>query len=154
MNTLYLTAVWDLCADASGNIAMAADPYSLAQDAASAIKTFAGEVFYDTTQGIPYWTQVLGQMPPLSLVRAQMIDAAETVPEVASAAVYFTGMTGRWLAGQVQVTGPDGTVTAVGIGDTGITTYTGPTYTGPTNVVGGTLDASLPSDSALFAAMT
>jgi hypothetical protein len=34
--------------DAEGNIAVASEPYSLAQDAASAIKTFAGEVFWDT----------------------------------------------------------------------------------------------------------
>lgn len=104
MNTLYLdTSVWDLAVDASGNIAMATEPYALAQDAASAIRTFAGEVYYDTAQGVPYWVQTLGQTPPLALVKAQMIDAALTVPGVASAVVYFSGFTGRALSGQIQV---------------------------------------------------
>jgi hypothetical protein len=47
MNTLFLNpGPWDLTLDASGNIALAAEPYSLAQDAASAIeaKDFAAVV--------------------------------------------------------------------------------------------------------------
>ncbi len=43
-STLLLDQVtWDLAVDTSGNIAVASDPYSQAQDAASSIKTFAGE---------------------------------------------------------------------------------------------------------------
>ncbi len=65
MNTLLLDQVtWDLAVDTSGNIAVAADPYSQAQDAASSIKTFAGEVYYDTTRGIPYFTQILENRRP------------------------------------------------------------------------------------------
>jgi hypothetical protein len=44
VNTLLLdVSSWDLCLDAAGNIAMASNPYSIAQDAASAIRTFAGD---------------------------------------------------------------------------------------------------------------
>ena len=52
--TLLLTPqTWDLTVDASNNIAVAAEPYALAQDAASAIRLFQGEDYYDTTRGIP-----------------------------------------------------------------------------------------------------
>ena len=113
MNTLFLSPdVWDLTVDALGNIAMASDPYSLAQDAASTIRTFAGEVYFDTTQGLPYWTQILGYRPPLALIKSQMIKAATSVPEVTGAVVFFTGLVGRNLTGQVQVTTVDGGVVA------------------------------------------
>lgn len=115
MNTLYLTPSWDLTSDAFGNIALATEPYALAQDAASAIRTFQGEVYYDTTQGVPYWAQILGQAPPLALVRSKMIDAALTVPGVTAAAVFFSSFSGRALAGQVQVTSATtGQTTAAG----------------------------------------
>ena len=41
MNTLLLDLTnWDLLVDASGNIAVASDPYSVAQDVASAVRVF------------------------------------------------------------------------------------------------------------------
>lgn len=110
MNTLLLSpGSWDLLLDSSGNIALATEPYSLAQDAASAIRTLQGEVYYDTTQGIPYMTEVFNGLPPLELYRAQCVAAALTVPDVSAAQVFFTGIDEtRTLSGQVQVTGPSG----------------------------------------------
>ena len=65
MKTLLLDrTAWDLCLDSNGNIALASEPYSLAQDVASAVRLFLGECYYDTTKGIPYWTEVLGMLPP------------------------------------------------------------------------------------------
>ena len=114
MDTLLLdTQRWDLVADLSGNIAVASDPYSMAQDAASAIKTFAGEVYYDTTLGVPY-QQLLGKVPPLALVKSQLVAAAETVPGVTSAEVFVSGMTDRTLNGQVQIKDSTGAVTPAG----------------------------------------
>jgi hypothetical protein len=112
MDTLYLTPAWDLCLDASGNIAMATGPYSLAQDAASACRTFVGECWYDTTIGVPYWQEILGHFPTLTLVKAQLVAAAMTVPGVESAQVFISGVVGRQLQGQVQVTDADGNTTA------------------------------------------
>ena len=43
---------WDLVVDAAGNIAVASPPYALAQDAASSIKLFSGECYYDTSIGV------------------------------------------------------------------------------------------------------
>lgn len=104
-STLLLDqSTWDLVRDANGNIALASEPYSLAQDAASAIKTFLGECYWDTMVGIPWLTQILGQRPSLALVKAQLVAAAETVPDVASAVVFLASANGRLITGQVQVT--------------------------------------------------
>ena len=94
---------WDLVVDALGNIAVASDPYSLAQDAASAIKLFQGELWFDTTQGVPYWATILGKSPPLELMKAKFVAAAMTVPGVVSAKVFIASVRNRTVSGQVQV---------------------------------------------------
>lgn len=115
MDTLLLsTDGWDLLLDAAGDIAVAATPYAVAQDAASAIKLFAGELYYDTSLGIPYFEQVLGLAPPLELVRAEFVAAALRVPEATAARCFLTGIQGRTLSGQVQVTTATGAVAVAG----------------------------------------
>ena len=94
---------WDLTVDSNGNIAVAAPPYAVAQDVASAIRTFAGEVYYDTTQGIPYWVQILGKLPPASLIVEMMNTVALTVPGVSSAQTVITGYTDREVTGNVYI---------------------------------------------------
>jgi hypothetical protein len=109
MRTLLLDqTTWDLVIDASGDIAVASDPYSVAQDAASAMRTFLGEVYYDTTQGVPYWQQILGQGPPLSLVKAKLVAAALTVPDTAAARCVISSFESRVVSGQVQITTSSG----------------------------------------------
>ena len=103
---------WDLCLDSLGNIALASNPYSIAQDAASAIKLFEGELWYDTTKGVPHFSQILGHYPALSLVKKLFDAAAFTVPEVAGAETILTGFDDRTLSGQVHVTDSSGTVIA------------------------------------------
>jgi len=112
-STLLLdTATWDLAVDTAGNIAVASEPYALAQDAASAIRTFAGEVFYNTSIGIPYFSQILGYAPPISLMKAYFNEAALTVPGVATSQCFITSWDNRVVTGQVQITAEDGTVSA------------------------------------------
>lgn len=114
MNTLLLDRVaWDLVLDAAGNMAMASNPYAVAQDVASAIKLFRGELFYDTAKGIPYWTEVLGQLPPLALVREWLRAAALTVPDVANAVPTITAFENRRLSGYVEVTLINGTTSTI-----------------------------------------
>lgn len=98
------TLSWDLVLDADGNLAVASEPYSLAQDAASAIRTFLGECFWDTTVGVPWLQQVLAMQPSLPLLKGQLVAAAMTVPDVASAVVFLSSFNGRMVTGQVQVT--------------------------------------------------
>lgn len=110
--TLYLDPTsWDLMLDSYGNWAQAAPPYQLAQDAASAIRTFLGECYYDTTLGVDYWGKVLGQPFSLALLKQLFTDAAMTVPGIASALVFITAYTDRDVSGQVQVTDASGTTT-------------------------------------------
>ena len=110
--TLYLdAATWDLALDATGSIAMADVPYAMAQDAASAIRTFIGECWYDTTVGVTYWADILGHSPPIELMRQKFIDAAMTVPGVVAAQVFLTSI-GRAVTGQVQVTDTAGVISA------------------------------------------
>jgi len=105
MNTLLLDqTLWDLTKDAAGNIAMATNPYAVAQDVASACRLFLGELWYDTTQGVPYFENVLGRQIPLALLRSYLETAAKTVPEVEQVRVFITGFVDRRVTGQVQVT--------------------------------------------------
>ena len=92
-NTLLLDRTkWDLVIDSAGNIAMAKPAYALSQDVASAIKLFLGELYYDTTKGIPYWENVLGKLPPPSLIIGYIEKAALTVPGVVTALIVLTGL--------------------------------------------------------------
>ena len=109
MKTLLLDrTAWDLMLDASGNIACASDPYQVAQDVASALRTFRGECWFDTTLGIPYWQAVLGQLPPASFIRSELVNAALTVPNAATANVTQLVLNGRQLAGDIDVTDSSG----------------------------------------------
>ena len=104
-STLLLdTVAWDLVLDVNGNIALATEPYSLAQDAASYIQTFQGELYYDTTVGIPYFGQVLGRAPALSVLKTLFVNQAELVPDVGTAQCFISAFTNRKISGQVQIT--------------------------------------------------
>ena len=114
-STLLLSrAQWDLCLDSSGNIALAAPPYSLSQDVASAVRLFLGELYYNTKKGIPYWSQVFGHAIPSALLKQLIVNAALTVPGVVTAQVIITAFSGRSVSGQIQYTDASGEVSSVG----------------------------------------
>ena len=104
MNTLLLDrSTWDLCLTASGDIAVASDPYSISQDVCSAVRTFLGECWYDTALGVPYFAQILGRFPPLAVVKNLLANAASTVPGCFSPVVVVQSLSqSRVLTGQVQ----------------------------------------------------
>ena len=92
MHTLYLNPkTWDLMLDDRGNIAYAKDPYSKAQDVASAARLFKGELFYDEAKGIPYFDETLGKKQSLALYRYRLEQATLTVPGVISSSVTISG---------------------------------------------------------------
>lgn len=93
---------WDLCVDAAGNIAVATAPYSLAQDVATACRLFLGELWYDDTKGIPYFDQILGQLPTEATLKQYLTNAALGVPGVASADVVIGSFDNRTITGQIQ----------------------------------------------------
>lgn len=113
-NTLLLDqSAWDLIIDSAGNIAMATPPYALAQDVASAVRLFLGELWYNTPKGIPYFEDVLGQLPPATLLTGYMEKAALTVPGVVSAQVIIEAFDSREITGQVQFIDETGAANAV-----------------------------------------
>ena len=82
---------------------MASNPYSIAQDVASAVKLFAGELYYNTNKGIPYFDQILGQSHPEAVMKAQSEKAALTVPEVVKAQCTALYNAGRGMTGVIEV---------------------------------------------------
>lgn len=96
-------ATWDFVLGPDGNPLVLTGAAALAQDAASAIRTFLGEYYFDTTVGVPYLTQIFGQNPSLALLKQQLVDAALTVPGVAAAQVFISSFANRSISGQVQV---------------------------------------------------
>ena len=94
---------WDLVLDAQGNIAVAQEPYAIAQDVANAVRLFVGELWYDKNKGVPYWGAILGKRPPLAFVKAQIVKAALTVPRVEQARCIIAAFAGRTVRGQIQV---------------------------------------------------
>lgn len=112
MRTMLLDQrAWDLVLDAKQNIAIANDPYSQAQDAASAIRTFKGNCYYNTAIGTPFGT-ILGKSPSLALLKTSFEDQAKLVPGVVKAKCFISGVVNRTLTGQVQVTTDTGQTSA------------------------------------------
>jgi len=103
MKSLLLDrTAWDLVLDSSGNIAVCTEPYAIAQDVACACRLFLGECWYDTTLGVPYFEKILGQRPSLAIVRAELENAAMTVPGVVSAKAIITSNNNRVLTGIIE----------------------------------------------------
>lgn len=116
LSTLLLDqSAWDLVLDSMGNIALAAPPYALAQDVASAQRTFLAELWYDITQGIPYFQQILGRLPPTSIITQLMSNEAKLrVPGVVTAQTVISAFTADGeVDGQTQFTDSTGETTVV-----------------------------------------
>lgn len=118
MNTLLLDLTnWDLCIDANGNIAVAAAPYAIAQDVASAQRTFLGEVYYNSLLGVPYFqAPILGGDPPASLLAEFEVQAALTVPGVVTTpSPVFTvdSFNNRGVTGTTTFTDENGNIQTV-----------------------------------------
>jgi len=103
---------WDLVLDATGNIALAGDSYSMVQDVASAARLFLGELWYGPpSQGVPYFTEGLGEPFPTQLLKAKIIEAALSVPGVLSAQVFLSSVAERAVTGQIQIKTTAGALT-------------------------------------------
>lgn len=117
-STLLLDVdLWDLTLDAFGNIAVAAPPYALAQDVASACRTVLAEVYYDDTLGVDYFGQIFGHTPPASVFQEQFVTQAELVPGVVTATCIIESWsaTTRETDGQVIFTDVNNVTQRVGL---------------------------------------
>ncbi|WP_211629339.1 hypothetical protein, partial [Paraburkholderia nemoris] len=91
----------------------ATEPYQIAQDVASAIRTFRGECWYDTTLGLPYWQNILGKLPTVSFIQSEIVRAALTVPNVTAATGTSLAFDNRQLSGTVEVADANGQTQSV-----------------------------------------
>jgi len=109
MDTLLLDpASWDLLLDSHGNVALAAKPYAIAQDVASAVKLFQGELYYDQAKGVPHFQSILGAGQSPLFLAAQLEAAALTVPEVVDAQCSDISYADRRASGNLRVIDADG----------------------------------------------
>ena len=83
------------------------------QDVASAVRLFLGELWYSTKKGIPYFEDVLGHLPPLSLMTGYIEKAALTVPGVVSAQCIISAFDAREIMGQIQFIDETGAASGV-----------------------------------------
>jgi hypothetical protein len=123
MNTLLLSTPaqdgvgWDLVIQ-NGTLAIAGGGIALAQDVACACRTFRGECWLDTTRGVPYYNQILGQRISLQFIKQALITEGLTVPNVASIRCFLTGPgPNRAVGGQLQITSQDGLITVAETGN-------------------------------------
>jgi hypothetical protein len=114
MNTLQLSPSWDLTLDSNGNLAILSGPAAIAQDVASAISVFLGELYWDTTQGIPWLSDVLGQSYNPQLMVALLEKTALTVPGVVTAKAAINSYQNGMVSGSITVTDDTGTSQSVG----------------------------------------
>ena len=107
---------WDFVVDASGNIAVCSETYSIIQNVATAIRTWFAEVWYDTSIGIPYDDGIFDGTAPLSIMKAQAEATAETVSGVASAQCLFLLQSAtRTLSGAIAITLTTGETVSVNL---------------------------------------
>lgn len=103
-STLYLDPEeWDLTVDSNGDIALAKEPYAIAQDVASECRLWLGEARYDTTDGVSYERSILGQRPTPADLTNWYQDQAKKVSGVNDATVILQ-FDNRQLTGQIQLT--------------------------------------------------
>ena len=112
--TLLLDQVTnDFVFDSNRNIAICWQPYAVAQDVTSAIKLCLGELWYDTSKGVPFFQKIAGKPLPLSILKTYIEAAAMTVPDVVSASCSFDGTDGRHVTGQLLFTDINGQTNGV-----------------------------------------
>lgn len=92
-----------LLVDANGNIAVASEPYRIAQDVTTAVKLFKGDLWYAVDKGIPYYEQIYGLKPALVVVKDHLETAALSVEGVKTARADIVSFSGRELKAQIII---------------------------------------------------
>lgn len=115
-------ATWDFTVDAYGDWATVGDAtpgletgpeYRMAQDVATRLMAWRGEVYYDTTQGMPYDT-LLGSANVALLQALATQEALKVTPVVAcDASLTFTRGKSRTVTGTIYVSDAQGSTGAV-----------------------------------------
>ncbi|WP_432785025.1 hypothetical protein AAEX37_01946 [Oligella sp. MSHR50489EDL] len=117
MKTLFLLPnIWDLCLDASGNIAVATDTYQQAQDIASACRVITKDMYFNQRGGIPYLVEILGKGSyPLALYRHHLERESLKIKGVQSVSVDLTLSEDRVVKGAINFTNDEGKKGVIGL---------------------------------------
>ena len=97
------TTSWDLVLDGAGNLNLTDEDNSIAQDVASAVRTFLGECWYNNLLGMPYFQSILGKLPPASLVISKITQQALTIVNVQTVKVIGLRLNDRRLTGTIVI---------------------------------------------------
>lgn len=99
---------WDMKLDINGNIAVCDETYSIAQQAATEIKLFEGEGWYDRSQGTPHFAQILGINSNLGLIRNILLGRVNGVDNVMRSDIDMYVDSSRVLHGNIFITSQSG----------------------------------------------
>lgn len=115
--TLFLDKNWDVTTDGNGNIATTKgqQAYGIAQNVANAVRLFTNDAYFDQARGIPHFDIELGRVPPMSVLRSRIRQAALEVEGVATAEITFLSFEGRVLTGEIQITTTSGETASVAV---------------------------------------
>lgn len=110
MKTLALDENWDLGVDEFGNIAVKSDNERLAQDVASSVRVFLGELPFDVNRGVNY------NDPDASRddLKLQMNGQAVIIDGVEESLVVFDELKDRTLKTTIYLTNENGERVIVG----------------------------------------
>lgn len=109
MKTFALNENWDIGLDEFGNIAIKEGNERLAQDVASSVRVFKGEMPFDVDRGIAYNNPDELQ----ETLNYDITEQAELVSGVANCVVEFNKMENRELDTTIYVTNEEGEIIEV-----------------------------------------
>jgi hypothetical protein len=102
-DTLALTSdTWDISFTPSGDLPLATSSTACLQDVLSALLVWRGELYYNSTFGVPYRSFLGSPLPPRGLLQHFLTTVASSVPGVTSASVSWT-LTDRSAAVLVSI---------------------------------------------------
>jgi len=110
MKTLALDENWDLELDEFNNIAVKSDNERLAQDVASSVRVFLGEVPFDVNRGVDYNNPDAIRED----LKLQINEQAAMVEGVAESLVVFDELKDRTLKTTIYLTNENGEQVIVG----------------------------------------
>jgi len=105
MNTLLFDPdQWgELLVDINGDIAVTGEPYRTAQDVATSVRLFKNDVWYDTSDGIPYLGTVYALKPDIPVLKSNIERQALNVSKVKTANAVITGFKNRTFSSRVII---------------------------------------------------
>lgn len=111
MKTIALDNSWDISIDSIGNLASLEGNDRLAQDVASSVRVFKGELPFDIERGVNYDKPDENR----ETLNYEMNEQAQLVEGVADSVVIFEELKDRTLKPVIYVTNEDGQ--QIGIGE-------------------------------------